>query len=144
MHSYIEEDLYLLFPKGYNKVAPSKVFKLIKSLYGLKQANRQWNKEFTIQLRNFSFTQSTVDHCLFTKGTGSSFVILLVYVDDVLIAGPDEEAIRISKISRLNIHYQRPRLCKVFFRTWISKIPFWNVPSPKEVYYGFNPRCWIT
>lgn len=36
----------------------------------------------------FGFTQSHSDHCLFFKGSGVSFLCLLVYVDDVLVAGP--------------------------------------------------------
>lgn len=43
---------------------------------------------------NFGFIQSIADHCLFTKGTESSFMTLLVYVDDVLIVGPDKGVIQ--------------------------------------------------
>ncbi|KAL0328064.1 UNVERIFIED_CONTAM: putative mitochondrial protein [Sesamum calycinum] len=58
-----------------------------RSLYGLKQASRQWNQEFTSKLVDYGFIQSKNDHCLFTKSTTNGFITLLVYVDDVLIAG---------------------------------------------------------
>lgn len=43
---------------------------------------------------NFGFLQSSHDHCLFTKGEGENFVALVVYVDDVLITGPNEDCIK--------------------------------------------------
>lgn len=47
LHGHIEEDLYMLPPEGYDKAQPGQVCKLIKSIYGLKQAGRMWNKELT-------------------------------------------------------------------------------------------------
>lgn len=43
-HGHIEEDIYLTPPEGYKKAEKGKVYKLFKSLYGLKQAGRQWYK----------------------------------------------------------------------------------------------------
>lgn len=64
--------------------------KLVKSLYGLKQASREWNHEFSRVLKAQGFQQSTHDHCLFTKGSGDQFLGVLVYVDDVLLTGPND------------------------------------------------------
>lgn len=93
LHGYIEEDIYMEPPAGYSKALPDQVCKLSRSLYGLKQAGRQWNKELTSHLQQFGFSQSVNDHCLFMKGSGSSFMVLLVYVDDLLIASPTESLI---------------------------------------------------
>ena len=70
---------------GYTKAALGQVCRLRRSLYGLKQASFQWNLEFCSKLTPFGFTQSAHDHCLFLKKSPESFLVLLVYVDDVLI-----------------------------------------------------------
>ncbi|KAL0333067.1 UNVERIFIED_CONTAM: putative mitochondrial protein [Sesamum calycinum] len=92
LHGYLDEEIYMDTPEGY-PVPLGHVCKLQKSFYGLKQASRQWNHEFTTKMELFGFKQSKNDYCLFTKLTSASFVALLVYVDDILIAGPSESHI---------------------------------------------------
>lgn len=76
----------MVLPQGYKKAKPGEVCKLVKSLYGLKQASREWNFEFSHQLVSPGFLPSSNDPCLFIKGSGDTFICLLVYVDDVLVA----------------------------------------------------------
>ncbi|KAL2238004.1 UNVERIFIED_CONTAM: Retrovirus-related Pol polyprotein from transposon RE2 [Sesamum indicum] len=92
LHGYLDEEIYMIPPEGYS-VPKDHVCKLKRSLYGLKQASRQWNQEFTFQLQNYGFIQSQFDHCLFTKHTNSGLFCLLVYVDDVLLSGPCKDTI---------------------------------------------------
>ncbi|KAL0433998.1 UNVERIFIED_CONTAM: Retrovirus-related Pol polyprotein from transposon RE1 [Sesamum latifolium] len=87
LHRYLEEDLYMIPPEGYN-VDSGLVCKLQRSLYGLKQASRQWNAEFILKITEYGFVQSAHDHCLFTKSTPQGLMALLLYVDDILITGP--------------------------------------------------------
>ncbi|KAL0391906.1 UNVERIFIED_CONTAM: Retrovirus-related Pol polyprotein from transposon RE1 [Sesamum radiatum] len=88
LHGHLEEEVYMLPPEGYLRARPGQVCRLKRSLYGLKQASRQWNIELTSKLESHGFTRSPHDHCFFTKGNGPSFLALLVYVDDILITGP--------------------------------------------------------
>ena len=71
--------------------------KLIKSLYGLKQASRQWNAKLTEALCKSGYTQSHLDYSLFTKKSTVGQVIVLVYVDDLLITGSDPLLIQDTK-----------------------------------------------
>ncbi|KAL0386182.1 UNVERIFIED_CONTAM: Retrovirus-related Pol polyprotein from transposon RE1 [Sesamum radiatum] len=92
LHGFLDEEVYMKPLEGY-QVQSGLVCKLQKSLYGLKQASRQWNHEFTQRLGELGFTQPIHDYCLFTKGSSGEFLALLVYVDDILIMGPEESAI---------------------------------------------------
>jgi hypothetical protein len=87
LHGDLQEDVYMLVPQGITPSKPNQVCKLLKSLYGLKQASRKWYEKLTSILLQHQYTQSNADHSLFIKKTATSFTALLVYVDDVIITG---------------------------------------------------------
>ena len=87
LHGDLQEDVYMLVPQGITTSKPTQVCKLLKSLYGLKQASRKWYEKLTCLLLQHQYTQSNADHSLFIKKIATSFTVLLVYVDDVIIVG---------------------------------------------------------
>ena len=65
------------------------VCKLNKSLYGLKQAPRAWYEKLKSCLLQWNFVNSRADPSLFLKTTSSAMIMVLIYVDDILITGPN-------------------------------------------------------
>ncbi|RVW76793.1 Retrovirus-related Pol polyprotein from transposon RE1 [Vitis vinifera] len=91
LHGDLEEEVYMKLPKGFKATRKNKVCKLQKSLYGLKQASRQWFAKLTTALKEYGFQQSLADYSLFTYRRGNIVMNLLVYVDDLILAGNDNK-----------------------------------------------------
>jgi transposase InsO family protein len=93
LHGVIEEglDIYMKQPPGFE--IGNKVCKLNKTIYGLKQAARNWNKAINETLVNAGYRQSAIDKCLYIKGSGENVTYILLYVDDVLVVSKDENNI---------------------------------------------------
>ena len=99
LHGYVEEEIYMKPPEGYTKALPGQVCKLNKSLYGLKQASRQWNQELSKFLSSLGYVQSKHDYSLFVKAKGESYTMALVYVDDILLTGNCPQEIADTKMA---------------------------------------------
>ncbi|KAJ0910565.1 putative RNA-directed DNA polymerase [Helianthus annuus] len=87
LYGNLNEEVYMTLSDGYSSNHENKVCKLKKSLYGLKQAPRMWNEKLFNVLLELGFEQSKCDHSMFVKTSKSVFIILLVYVDDIIITG---------------------------------------------------------
>ncbi|KAJ0480794.1 putative RNA-directed DNA polymerase [Helianthus annuus] len=87
LYGDLNEDVYMSLPEGYEGNDRSKVCKLNKSLYGLKQAPRMWNEKLVGVLLSSGFVQSKCDTSLFVKNKDKVFIVLLVYVDDIVVTG---------------------------------------------------------
>ncbi|CAM8893240.1 unnamed protein product [Rhodiola kirilowii] len=99
LHGDLNEEVYMSIPPGYfqQEKQMGMVCKLNKSLYGLKQAPRQWFSKLADSLFSYGFIQIPNDHSLFTLSRGTDFIILLVYVDDIVITGTSTSLISAIK-----------------------------------------------
>lgn len=87
-------------PEGYEVKSSTNgklVYKLEKSLYGLKQSGRNWNKMLHEYLSENEFVQNPADHCVYTRETENEKVIMVIWVDDLIIAASDENALKVVK-----------------------------------------------
>ncbi|GJR35673.1 retrovirus-related pol polyprotein from transposon TNT 1-94 [Tanacetum coccineum] len=94
----LEEEIYMNQPEGF--IAPGqegKVCRLVKSLYGLKQAPKQWHQKFDHTMLESGFKINECDKCVYVKDTSAGYVILCLYVDDMLIVGSNDKIIRSTK-----------------------------------------------
>ncbi|KAJ9544569.1 hypothetical protein OSB04_024276 [Centaurea solstitialis] len=90
LNGKLTEDVYMEQPEGFEDPKnPNKVCKLLKSIYGLKQASRSWNLHFDDRIKEFGFTKSEFEPCVYTKFSGSIVTFLVLYVDDILLIGND-------------------------------------------------------
>jgi hypothetical protein len=87
LHGDLDEDVYMQIPQGLPGTTDKQVCKLRKSLYGLKQASRQWYEKLSQFLTSIGYKHMPSDPTLFTKSTNTSFTTLLVYVDDIVLTG---------------------------------------------------------
>nr|KYP37079.1 Retrovirus-related Pol polyprotein from transposon TNT 1-94 [Cajanus cajan] len=92
LHGNLEEEVYMETPPGFEvQNERNKVCLLKKALYGLKQSPRAWFGRFTKAMVSLGYRQSQGDHTLFIKHSSTGkLTLLLVYVDDMIIAGDDE------------------------------------------------------
>ncbi|XP_076893891.1 uncharacterized protein LOC143546021 [Bidens hawaiensis] len=98
LHGDLNEEVYMKVPQGFDKGKEKKVCRLRKSLYGLKQASRNWYQKFTSALLEMGFRQCKADHSLFIFNTKETFIAALIYVDDVIVVGNDVTKIKETKI----------------------------------------------
>ncbi|GEQ68982.1 hypothetical protein JCM33374_g2652 [Metschnikowia sp. JCM 33374] len=99
LNGVLKEELYMRQPPGYSssKIKGEFVYKLNKSLYGLKQAPQVWNETINRELKTQGFKSCNNEPCLFVKGSGSGYILLALYVDDLLIVSSSDEEIAIAK-----------------------------------------------
>ncbi|GJR18249.1 retrotransposon protein, putative, ty1-copia subclass [Tanacetum coccineum] len=88
LNGYLDEDIYMVQPEGFvDPNHPRKVCKLQRSIYGLKQASRSWNKRFHEEIKRFGFDQNLDEPCVYQKASGSNITFFILYVDDIIIMG---------------------------------------------------------
>ncbi len=91
LHGVLDEDVYMKQSPGYQQ-KDGYLCKLDKALYGLKQAPRAWYSRLSTKLLELGFKSSKSDTSLFFYSKGDVTMLMLVYVDDIIIASSSHDA----------------------------------------------------
>ncbi|GJS88792.1 retrotransposon protein, putative, ty1-copia subclass [Tanacetum coccineum] len=88
LNGYLDEDIYMVQPEGFvDPNHPRKACKLQRSIYGLKQASKGWNKRFDEEIKRFGFAQNLYEPCVYQRASRSNVTFIILYVDDIIIMG---------------------------------------------------------
>lgn len=89
-----EEEVYVVQPHGFvHDGQESKVLRLHKDLYGLRQAPHAWNAKLDSSLAALGFVKCPSKHTVYTRSTVGSRLLVGVYVDDLIVTGASPTAI---------------------------------------------------
>ena len=94
------EDVYMQQPEGFGSEG-GYICKLNKALYGLKPPPRAWYEKLKGCLTDWNFINSKADTSLFIRHDTKGIILVLIYIDDILVTGPDS-ALLVSFITRLS------------------------------------------
>ena len=116
LYGKLEEEIYMRQPEGF--VIPGKehkVYRLLRAIYGLKQASRAWYMELVKSLKLLGFKRLQTDAGIFIfRDERGNFVVVIAYVDDILFAGPNRKLVDSKK--------------KEFMKRWECR----DLENPKE------------
>ncbi|GJS05798.1 ribonuclease H-like domain, reverse transcriptase, RNA-dependent DNA polymerase [Tanacetum coccineum] len=94
LHGDLQEEVYVTQPEGFIKRNDNgKVYRLIKALYGLRQAPRAWNIKLDNTLKSLDFKKCALEQAIYTRTERDSILLVGVYVDDLIITGTPKREI---------------------------------------------------
>ncbi|KAL1213017.1 Retrovirus-related Pol polyprotein from transposon RE2 [Cardamine amara subsp. amara] len=94
LHGDLDEEIYMKPPPGFSLPGDTRVCRLRKSIYGLKQSPRCWFAKLADALLQYGFKQTRSDYSLFVFHRNGVSLQILVYVDDLMISGNSSSAIQ--------------------------------------------------
>ncbi|WVZ56227.1 hypothetical protein U9M48_006795 [Paspalum notatum var. saurae] len=98
LNGVLNENVFMAQPKGFVMKGKENLgCHLKKSIYGLKQASRQWYLKFDETIRKFGFKENDEDNCIYAKFRNGRYIFLVLYVDDILLASSDMDLLLETK-----------------------------------------------
>ena len=111
----LAEEVYMSKPFSFKEAGKeTMVCKLQKSIYGLKQVSKQWYLKFDKVVTTNGFKENTVDQCIFMKVSGSKYIFLVLYVDDIFLTTNDTGLLVETK-QLLFSHFDKKNLGKASY-----------------------------
>ena len=123
LNAPIDCEIYMEQPEGFTvdgENGEKLVWKLKKSLYGLKQSGRNWNDLLHSHLIDQGFTQSLTDACVYSKHSDGETIVIIVWVDDLIIAASNSHVLKDVK-TNLNQKFKMRDLGQL---SWFLGIQF--------------------
>lgn len=95
LHGEIDDEVFIIPPPGCGiSLKPGTALRLRKGLYGLKQAPRLWHEKWKDVVTSLGFKSLVSDTCVYRRGS----VWVLLYVDDVIVVGPElQEVVKVKR-----------------------------------------------
>nr|GEU36513.1 putative retrotransposon protein [Tanacetum cinerariifolium] len=125
LNGHLSEEVYMKQPKGFvNTKYSNQVCKLKRSIYGLKQASRQWNKRFDDEIKKFSFTQNRDEPCLYLKAIGTINWFVSPYKNSKRESIPIQEKLKLSKSQGASTLAELKRMQTVPYASAVGSIMY--------------------
>nr|GEY31814.1 putative ribonuclease H-like domain-containing protein [Tanacetum cinerariifolium] len=95
LYGTIDEEVYVMQPPGFqDPTYPAKVYKVEKAIYGLHQGPRAWYGTLSKYLLKNGFQKGTIDQTLFIRRQREDFILVQVYVDDIIFGSSNPQLCR--------------------------------------------------
>ncbi|EEB90715.1 hypothetical protein MPER_11042, partial [Moniliophthora perniciosa FA553] len=98
LYGKLDEEIYMEQPEGFiARGQERKVLRLRRAIYGLRQAALVWWKALTQSMKDLGFKHLSSDAGIFICHQDGSYVIAIIYIDDALFLGPNEDLVALKK-----------------------------------------------
>ena len=98
LNGELTEEVYMIQSERFTSTDESKMCKLQRSIYRLKQASRSWNMHFDKVIKTYGFIKNGEEPCIYKWANGPVVVFLVLYVDDILLIENDIPVLQGIKI----------------------------------------------
>jgi hypothetical protein len=118
LNGVIQEEVYVRQPPGFESLKyPDRVYKLLKALYGLNQAPLAWYARLKTFFLGHKYVMGSVDKTLFTLNHDADFVLVWIYVDDIIFGDSSHTLVfRFQEMMESEFHYVNDGRANLFLR----------------------------
>ncbi|SGY32234.1 BQ5605_C002g01337 [Microbotryum silenes-dioicae] len=109
LNGTMTEMVYMKYPKGWDRPQTGQALRLVKSMYGTKQAPQEWNAAVNSLMVERGYKRSDADSCLYVKQVDEKFIYITLYVDNGMVASNNQEFLD-AEIEAFNKVYKLKRL----------------------------------
>nr|GFB13425.1 hypothetical protein [Tanacetum cinerariifolium] len=137
LYGTIYEEVYVMQPLGFQDPAfPARVYKVEKAMYGLHQAPRAWYGTLSKYLLKNGFQRGTIDQTLFIRRQREDFILIQVYVDDIIFGSSNPQLCREFEKEDGIFLSQDKYIGDILKKFKFSDVRSSNTPMDKENLWG--------